>query len=152
MLILVALYGVLFSVHYPSSESKIETDMSKRDSDKKPEANTHRHTHTISHVTLCSISSVCSYLSCHSYVGFFLFSFFLLPYRCRFSSADCLRGRVSAWVQVSEGPGVGVMDGSGASNRGDPPYQNLLLLGAIAAASAFVVTILIVLVCVGCQR
>ncbi|XP_069383039.1 hornerin isoform X2 [Paralichthys olivaceus] len=34
----------------------------------------------------------------------------------------------------------------------DPPYQNLLLLGAIAAASAFVVTILIVLVCVGCQR
>jgi len=31
-------------------------------------------------------------------------------------------------------------------------YQNLLLLGAIAAASAFVVTILIVLVCVGCQR
>ncbi|XP_035864064.1 eukaryotic translation initiation factor 4B1 isoform X3 [Sander lucioperca] len=34
----------------------------------------------------------------------------------------------------------------------DPTYQNLLLLGAIAAASAFVVTILIVLVCVGCQR
>ncbi|KAM9342825.1 uncharacterized protein KZ484_015505 isoform 2-T3 [Pholidichthys leucotaenia] len=31
-------------------------------------------------------------------------------------------------------------------------YENLLLLGAIAAASAFVVTILIVLVCVGCQR
>ncbi|XP_007557694.1 uncharacterized protein LOC103141841 isoform X1 [Poecilia formosa] len=31
-------------------------------------------------------------------------------------------------------------------------YQNLLVLGAIAAASAFVVTILIVLVCVGCQR
>uniref|UniRef100_A0A096M2A4 Uncharacterized protein n=1 Tax=Poecilia formosa TaxID=48698 RepID=A0A096M2A4_POEFO len=30
-------------------------------------------------------------------------------------------------------------------------YQNLLVLGAIAAASAFVVTILIVLVCVGCQ-
>uniref|UniRef100_A0A3B4A2I6 Uncharacterized protein n=1 Tax=Periophthalmus magnuspinnatus TaxID=409849 RepID=A0A3B4A2I6_9GOBI len=28
----------------------------------------------------------------------------------------------------------------------------LLLLGAIAAASAFVVTILIVLVCVGCQK
>ncbi|XP_026188377.1 uncharacterized protein LOC113145633 isoform X2 [Mastacembelus armatus] len=34
----------------------------------------------------------------------------------------------------------------------NPSYQNLLLLGAIAAASAFVVTILIVLVCVGCQR
>uniref|UniRef100_A0A8P4KIN5 Lck-interacting transmembrane adapter 1 n=1 Tax=Dicentrarchus labrax TaxID=13489 RepID=A0A8P4KIN5_DICLA len=34
----------------------------------------------------------------------------------------------------------------------DPTYKNLLLLGAIAAASAFVVTILIVLVCVGCQR
>ncbi|KAK2897524.1 uncharacterized protein [Channa argus] len=34
----------------------------------------------------------------------------------------------------------------------EPRYQNLLLLGAIAAASAFVVTILIVLVCVGCQR
>ncbi|KAK2851533.1 hypothetical protein Q5P01_007809 [Channa striata] len=34
----------------------------------------------------------------------------------------------------------------------EPHYQNLLLLGAIAAASAFVVTILIVLVCVGCQR
>lgn len=34
----------------------------------------------------------------------------------------------------------------------DLPYKNLLVLGAIAAASAFVVTILIVLVCVGCQR
>ncbi|XP_038127412.1 uncharacterized protein LOC119774123 isoform X1 [Cyprinodon tularosa] len=34
----------------------------------------------------------------------------------------------------------------------DLTYQNLLVLGAIAAASAFVVTILIVLVCVGCQR
>jgi len=34
----------------------------------------------------------------------------------------------------------------------DTTYKNLLLLGAIAAASAFVVTILIVLVCVGCQR
>ncbi|XP_040007576.1 uncharacterized protein LOC120803301 [Xiphias gladius] len=43
------------------------------------------------------------------------------------------------------------MDDSKA-NVEDPPYQNLLLLGAIAAASAFVVTILIVLVCVGCQR
>uniref|UniRef100_A0A3B5LF01 Uncharacterized protein n=1 Tax=Xiphophorus couchianus TaxID=32473 RepID=A0A3B5LF01_9TELE len=32
------------------------------------------------------------------------------------------------------------------------PYKSLLVLGAIAAASAFVVTILIVLVCVGCQR
>nr|XP_057908054.1 uncharacterized protein LOC131104658 isoform X2 [Doryrhamphus excisus] len=38
------------------------------------------------------------------------------------------------------------------TNLEDPPYKNLLLLGAIAAASAFVVTILIVLVCVGCQR
>lgn len=38
------------------------------------------------------------------------------------------------------------------TNVEDPTYQNLLLLGAIAAASAFVVTILIVLVCVGCQR
>lgn len=37
MLILAALQGVLFSVHY-SHESKIETDMSERDSDKKPEA------------------------------------------------------------------------------------------------------------------
>lgn len=43
------------------------------------------------------------------------------------------------------------MDDSEA-NVEDHPYQNLLLLGAIAAASAFVVTILIVLVCVGCQR
>ncbi|XP_027144558.1 uncharacterized protein LOC104935671 isoform X3 [Larimichthys crocea] len=43
------------------------------------------------------------------------------------------------------------MESHGA-NVDDPPYQNLLLLGAIAAASAFVVTILIVLVCVGCQR
>ncbi|KAM4563868.1 uncharacterized protein PAE49_011826 isoform 2-T2 [Odontesthes bonariensis] len=34
----------------------------------------------------------------------------------------------------------------------DTTYKNLLLLGAIAAASAFVVTIFIVLVCVGCQR
>ncbi|KAL4630641.1 hypothetical protein GN956_G15929 [Arapaima gigas] len=33
-----------------------------------------------------------------------------------------------------------------------PPYGKVLLLGAIAAASAFVVTILIVLLCVGCQR
>ncbi|XP_072512425.1 uncharacterized protein [Salminus brasiliensis] len=32
------------------------------------------------------------------------------------------------------------------------PYTKVLILGAIAAASAFVVTILIVLVCVGCQR
>ena len=31
-------------------------------------------------------------------------------------------------------------------------YSKVLLLGAIAAASAFVVTIVIVLVCVGCQR
>uniref|UniRef100_A0A8C5E1H1 Lck-interacting transmembrane adapter 1 n=1 Tax=Gouania willdenowi TaxID=441366 RepID=A0A8C5E1H1_GOUWI len=44
------------------------------------------------------------------------------------------------------------MDGSESSNEEEHPYQNLLLLGAIAAASAFVVTILIVLVCVGCQR
>ncbi|KAM6924518.1 uncharacterized protein FYW49_004769 isoform 2-T2 [Xenentodon cancila] len=42
-------------------------------------------------------------------------------------------------------------DGNGPASD-DPKYQNLLLLGAIAAASAFVVTILIVLVCVGCQR
>ncbi|KAI1890256.1 hypothetical protein AGOR_G00151840 [Albula goreensis] len=33
-----------------------------------------------------------------------------------------------------------------------PPYGKVLVLGAIAAASAFVVTILIVLLCVGCQR
>ncbi|KAM7404862.1 hypothetical protein PAMP_012173 [Pampus punctatissimus] len=38
------------------------------------------------------------------------------------------------------------------SNLEGNSYGNLLLLGAIAAASAFVVTILIVLVCVGCQR
>ncbi|KAM9855527.1 uncharacterized protein ACBR49_001740 [Aulostomus maculatus] len=44
------------------------------------------------------------------------------------------------------------MDHSEGTNLEDPPYQNLFLLGAIAAASAFVVTILIVLVCVGCQR
>ncbi|XP_029362224.1 uncharacterized protein LOC115046170 isoform X2 [Echeneis naucrates] len=43
------------------------------------------------------------------------------------------------------------MDENGR-NADDPHYQNLLLLGAIAAASAFVVTILIVLLCVGCQR
>ncbi|XP_054638466.1 uncharacterized protein LOC129185408 isoform X2 [Dunckerocampus dactyliophorus] len=44
------------------------------------------------------------------------------------------------------------MADSEGTNLEDPPYKNLLLLGAIAAASAFVVTILIVLVCVGCQR
>ncbi|XP_059910221.1 uncharacterized protein si:dkey-70p6.1 [Gadus macrocephalus] len=33
-----------------------------------------------------------------------------------------------------------------------PPYGKVLLLGAIAAASAFLVTILIVVLCVGCQR
>ncbi|XP_051914082.1 uncharacterized protein si:dkey-70p6.1 isoform X2 [Hippocampus zosterae] len=33
-----------------------------------------------------------------------------------------------------------------------PPYGKVLLLGAIAAASAFIVTILIVVLCVGCQR
>ncbi|XP_023134397.2 uncharacterized protein LOC111574190 isoform X1 [Amphiprion ocellaris] len=44
------------------------------------------------------------------------------------------------------------MDVSNGTSAEDPTYQNLLLLGAIAAASAFVVTILIVLVCVGCQR
>ncbi|KAM8864695.1 uncharacterized protein AB9W97_018897 isoform 2-T3 [Spinachia spinachia] len=43
------------------------------------------------------------------------------------------------------------MDNVGEKSDG-LTYQNLLLLGAIAAASAFVVTILIVLVCVGCQR
>ena len=32
------------------------------------------------------------------------------------------------------------------------PYSKVLLLGAIAAATAFVVTILIVMVCIGCQR
>ncbi|XP_055024579.2 uncharacterized protein [Misgurnus anguillicaudatus] len=32
------------------------------------------------------------------------------------------------------------------------PYSKVLLLGAIAAASAFVVTIIIVVLCVGCQR
>lgn len=32
------------------------------------------------------------------------------------------------------------------------PYSKMLVLGAISAASAFVVTILIVLVCVGCHR
>nr|XP_023652440.1 uncharacterized protein LOC111835905 [Paramormyrops kingsleyae] len=37
-------------------------------------------------------------------------------------------------------------------NLSAPPYSKVLLLGAIAAASAFVVTILIVLLCVGCQR
>ncbi|KAF6730456.1 Lck-interacting transmembrane adapter 1 [Oryzias melastigma] len=44
------------------------------------------------------------------------------------------------------------MEHNGDTNPEAPTYQNLLLLGAIAAASAFVVTILIVLVCVGCQR
>ncbi|KAK6303819.1 hypothetical protein J4Q44_G00262730 [Coregonus suidteri] len=34
----------------------------------------------------------------------------------------------------------------------DEPYRKMLLLGAIAAASAFVVTIFVVVVCVGCQR
>ncbi|KAM3617161.1 uncharacterized protein V6R79_003048 [Siganus canaliculatus] len=53
---------------------------------------------------------------------------------------------------MSKHEGVGVMDISDGTNAEDPTYQNLLLLGAIAAASAFVVTILIVLVCVGCQR
>lgn len=48
--------------------------------------------------------------------------------------------------------GVGVMEHDKEANPEAPTYQNLLLLGAIAAASAFVVTILIVLVCVGCQR
>ncbi|CAL8275587.1 unnamed protein product [Boreogadus saida] len=33
-----------------------------------------------------------------------------------------------------------------------PPYGKVLLLGVIAAASAFLVTILIVVLCVGCQR
>ncbi|KAK7884184.1 hypothetical protein WMY93_027307 [Mugilogobius chulae] len=40
----------------------------------------------------------------------------------------------------------------GETEEWESPFKNLLLLGAIAAASAFVVTILIVLVCVGCQR
>ncbi|TNM86970.1 hypothetical protein fugu_007200 [Takifugu bimaculatus] len=44
------------------------------------------------------------------------------------------------------------MDPTKGSNGVNEAYQNLLLLGAIAAASAFVVTILIVLICVGCQR
>ncbi|KAK1801625.1 hypothetical protein P4O66_022271 [Electrophorus voltai] len=34
----------------------------------------------------------------------------------------------------------------------DLPFHKALILGAIAATSAFIVTILIVLVCVGCQR
>ncbi|CAL8259019.1 unnamed protein product [Gadus morhua 'NCC'] len=41
---------------------------------------------------------------------------------------------------------------SHGSSLDDPPYSKVLMLGAIAAASAFVVTIFIVLVCVGCQR
>lgn len=44
------------------------------------------------------------------------------------------------------------MDSKGPKGTNVDTYQNLLLLGAIAAASAFVVTILIVLICVGCQR
>ncbi|CAF94574.1 unnamed protein product [Tetraodon nigroviridis] len=46
----------------------------------------------------------------------------------------------------------GVMDTKRPKGTNVDTYQNLLLLGAIAAASAFVVTILIVLICVGCQR
>ncbi|XP_070696345.1 uncharacterized protein [Pempheris klunzingeri] len=53
---------------------------------------------------------------------------------------------------MSEREAVAVMDDSQERNADNTTYQNLLLLGAIAAASAFVVTILIVLVCVGCQR
>uniref|UniRef100_A0A4W5KMY3 Uncharacterized protein n=1 Tax=Hucho hucho TaxID=62062 RepID=A0A4W5KMY3_9TELE len=37
-------------------------------------------------------------------------------------------------------------------NFTSPTYGKVLLLGAIAAASAFIVTILIVVLCVGCQR
>lgn len=52
------------------------------------------------------------------------------------------------WMRMSDRQQVhGAPDASGESD-----YQSLLLLGAIAAASAFVVTILIVLICVGCQR
>lgn len=53
-------------------------------------------------------------------------------------------------VNEYESGSVVVMDST--DNVDYTAYQNLLLLGAIAAASAFVVTILIVLVCVGCQR
>ncbi|KAF7662804.1 hypothetical protein LDENG_00225620 [Lucifuga dentata] len=47
---------------------------------------------------------------------------------------------------------MATLDDSEETMPGDPPYGKVLLLGAIAAASAFVVTILIVLICVGCQR
>ena len=56
------------------------------------------------------------------------------------------------WTKERVRQEVGVMDAKDGTNVEGTTYMNLLLLGAIAAASAFVVTILIVLVCVGCQK
>lgn len=119
----------------------------------------HTHLQTHSHSALCSISSLSSLIS-HSYavcfpcllISFFpshlYISLFLSP------SAGFPEQTVSVaaiefpWMRMSDRQQVhGAADASGESD-----YQSLLLLGAIAAASAFVVTILIVLICVGCQR
>lgn len=71
--------------------------MSEGDSDKKPEANqAHTHLASLQHF-FSFFLSLMSLMCC-----IFFLSFFLHPYLCRFSWADCLCGRVWARVEVSE--------------------------------------------------
>lgn len=150
--------------------------MSEGDSDKKPEARTlrsHAHKRTCTHIyrrTLTLLYAAFLHFLLLSlthlpsvFPSVFLFLSFLptttrTPYislsLSLFPSAGFPQQTVSVaaiefpWMRMSDREQVhGAADASGESD-----YQSLLLLGAIAAASAFVVTILIVLICVGCQR
>lgn len=68
-------------MHY-SRESKIETDMFERDSDKKPEANHHTHTHTSAETPVFSWSlphfftMLLFFLPRHTHVEIFSIFFF----------------------------------------------------------------------------
>lgn len=59
---------------------------------------------------------------------------------------------VCVWLWESERQRSHMASMQDGLNFTSPSYGKVLLLGAIAAASAFVVTILIVVLCVGCQR
>lgn len=126
--------------------------------------NAHAHTFTDAHSlgSMQHFFTFFSYLSliCRLFPPRLLISFFpsrplhLSVSLSLFPSAGFPEQTVSVaaiefpWMRMTDRQQVpGAADASGESD-----YQSLLLLGAIAAASAFVVTILIVLICVGCQR
>lgn len=117
----------------------------------KPHTRTHTRAHTRTPFSLQHFLSLfLSFLSLICCV-FFPFLFSAARISAGFPEQTvCVAERELKWKWVSWRQGVGVMDSNDRPNKDN--YQNLLLLGAIAAASAFVVTILIVLLCVGCQR